>query len=1027
MVGEVHHCRSIGNGIEIKSELIVIAPGVACGGCEITGIVLVAIGAVESKHHGVTIHLCTPYLVLETFGTAMQGVGAIVDGKLIGFAIYNKVTFGYTVGISSGHFAGTRTIGYVIGRVSISYNHVGKRSIGLGKLHAHYSCAERRQGDLGTIGIGNGEQTYFALGRRRCSFSNFHGVEFLYGKTTKNNLNHTLKNFNIAYICIMLYAEILLPLPLAGTFSYSVPVEMTKSIAVGYRVVVPFGARKFYTGIVTSLGPTAPGNFEVKPIAQLLDSAPIIKRPQLQLWEWIADYYLCSTGEVFKAAMPAGLKVESETFIERAEDYEEDPGNRLTEREVMVLAVLQHASKRMSIGEIQKTTGITNVGAIASKLLEKGAVIISEKLVERYRSQKMRYVRLTIDRGNSRELERAFGAVKSARKQEKALMALMELSGFTRQGSPLREVTREELIERAMVAPAIIKALAEKGVLEEYTREVNRFKYNGLPSGKMPELSQPQGSALDQIHRSWMKHDVTLLHGVTSSGKTEIYCHLIDYVLRQGRQVLYLVPEIALTTQLTDRLQKVFGEKVVVYHSKFSDNERVDIWKRLLESDEPCVVIGARSSLFLPFSALGLVIVDEEHEASYKQTDPAPRYNGRDAAMVLARMHGAKTLLGSATPAIDTYYKALSGRYGLVELIERFGNAQLPDITIVDSTRARRRGDMHGIFSSELAEKVRGVTADGKGQAILFLNRRGFAPRAVCKMCGWTPKCECCDVALTYHRKIDKLVCHYCGNIYPLPTVCPACKEPGIEVIGYGTERVEDEVESTFPGTPILRMDLDTTRNKDGYSSIIQNFSEGKARILVGTQMVSKGLDFGNVKVVGIVDADTMLNMPDFRASERAFNMMEQLAGRAGRREGKGEVIIQTRQPLHPVLQHVAAHDYKGFYSEEIMERERYLYPPFTRLICIYIKHRDPREADSLGVAYGKRLRELFGNRVLGPEEPHVGRVQSFFIRKIMLKVELNASMKKVKEILRNTLIEMHEARNSAIRSAVVYYDVDPY
>lgn len=825
----------------------------------------------------------------------------------------------------------------------------------------------------------------------------------------------------------MLYAEILLPLPLAGTFSYSVPPEMAKTISPGHRVVVPFGAKKFYTGIVTALGHSAPGNFEVKPIAQLLDRYPIIKRPQLQLWEWIADYYLCSTGEVFKAAMPAGLKVESETFIERAEDFEENSADRLSEREVMVLAVLQHEGKSMSVGEIQKVTGISNVGAIASRLLEKGAVVISEKLVERYRSQKVRYVKLAIERGDNQGLEEAFSAVKGARKQEKAFMAMLELTGFTRQGTPLREVTREDLAERAMVTPAIIKALAEKKIVEEYIREVNRFKYNGLPSGKMPELSNPQSVALDQIHRSWMEHDVTLLHGVTSSGKTEIYCHLIDYVLRQGRQVLYLVPEIALTTQLTDRLQKVFGEKVVVYHSKFSDNERVDIWKRLLESGEACVVIGARSSLFLPFSSLGLVIVDEEHESSYKQTDPAPRYNGRDVAMVLARMHGAKTLLGSATPAIDTYYKATSGRYGLVELTERFGNAELPDIKIVDSTRARRRGEMQGIFSRELAQKVMNVTSTGKGQAILFLNRRGFAPRAVCKMCGWTPKCECCDVALTYHRRIDKLVCHYCGNIYPLPTVCPACKEPGIEVVGYGTERVEDEVESAFPDTPILRMDLDTTRNKDGYASIIRNFSEGKARILVGTQMVSKGLDFGNVKVVGIVDADGMLNMPDFRASERAFNMMEQLAGRAGRREGKGEVIIQTRQPMHPVLEHVAAHDYKGFYSEEITERQRYLYPPFTRLICIYIKHRDPREADSLGVAYGKRLRELFGNRVLGPEEPHVGRVQSFFIRKIMLKVELNASMKKVKEILRNTLIEMHEARNSAIRTAVVYYDVDPY
>lgn len=824
----------------------------------------------------------------------------------------------------------------------------------------------------------------------------------------------------------MLYADILLPLPLAGTFSYCVPEPMCGSIAVGHRVVVPFGTKKFYTGIVCGLSHTPPMGFEVKPVAQLLDANPIIKRPQLQLWEWIADYYLCSVGEVFKAAMPAGLKVESETFVERAPDYEESPDNRLSEREVMILAVLSHADKRMSVGDIQKSTGISNVGGIVAKLLDKGAVMVSEKLVERYRSQKVRYVKLAIEKGDSAAIEHAFAKVKRARKQEKTLLALMELSGFTRKDAPLREVTRDELTERAMVTPSIVKALADNGLVEEYVREVNRFRYNGLANGTLPALSAPQAEALDKIHRSWMDHDVTLLHGVTSSGKTEIYCHLIDYVLRQGRQVLYLVPEIALTTQLTMRLQKVFGQKVVVYHSKFSDNERVDIWKRLLDSAEPCVVIGARSSLFLPYSNLGLVIVDEEHETSYKQADPAPRYNGRDVAMVLARMHGAKTLLGSATPAIDTYYKALNGRYGLVELTVRYGNATLPDIEIVDSLRARKRGEMNGIFTRSLASQVNEAVSDGKGQAILFLNRRGFAPRAVCKMCGWTPKCDCCDVALTYHRRIDKLVCHYCGNIYPLPTVCPACKEPGIEVVGYGTERVEDELQSAFPSLPVLRMDLDTTRNKDGYSDIIRDFSAGKARILVGTQMVSKGLDFGNVRVVGIVDADMMLNMPDFRASERAFNMMEQLAGRAGRRDAHGRMIVQTRQPDHPVLGHLAAHDYRGFYSEEIMERERFLYPPFTRLICIYIKHRDAREVDALAVAYGRRLRELFGNRVLGPEEPNVARVQSFFIRKLMLKVEINASMKKVKEILRNTLIEMHQARNSTIRSAVVYYDVDP-
>ncbi len=801
---------------------------------------------------------------------------------------------------------------------------------------------------------------------------------------------------------------------------------MAKTIAIGHRVVVSFGPKKFYTGIVTGFTDKAPGDFDIKSITHLLDSKPIVKRPQMQLWQWIADYYLCSQGDVFKAALPAGLKVESETFIELAPDFEESSQNRLTEREVMIKAILDHNGKSMSVADVQKATGFTNVGTTVSQMLEKGVVTVAEKSLERYTSKKIKYVRIQFDRDDMDARQAAFKKISAAKKQQQALLALMELSGFTRKDTPLKEVTREELTERASVSNSIIKALADHGIVEEYTKEINRFKYNGLATHSIPQLSPSQSRALDLIHRSWIEHDVTLLHGVTSSGKTEVYMHLIDYVLNKRQQVLYLVPEIALTTQLTTRLQRVFGEKVVVYHSKFSDSERVEIWKRLLNNSSPCMVVGARSAVFLPYQNLGLVIVDEEHETSYKQVDPAPRYNGRDVSMVLARMHGAKTLLGSATPSVETYYKATTGRYGLVSLTERYGNATLPDIRIIDSTKARRRGEMKGIFSTELYNHIQNATVNGN-QAILFLNRRGFAPRAICKMCGWTPKCECCDVALTYHKRIDKLVCHYCGNQYPLPTVCPACKEPSVDVVGYGTERIETEVEDVFPERKILRMDHDTTRNKDGYETIISNFSAGKADILIGTQMVSKGLDFGRVKAVGIVDADAMLNRPDFRASERAFNMIEQLSGRAGRREGAGEVVIQTRQPDHPILEYVKGHNYQGFYDMEIEERKNYLYPPFTRLIYIYIKHRDPRDLDDLAIAYGRRLRQLFGNRVFGPEEPAIGRIQSLYIRKLMLKIELNASMKKVKDILRDTLIEMHQNINQAMRSAIVYYDVDPY
>lgn len=823
------------------------------------------------------------------------------------------------------------------------------------------------------------------------------------------------------------YAEVLVPLPIAGAFTYEIPDEMSSMVRPGHRVIVPFGAKKLYTGIVVSLSGERPeGNYELKSIVSALDDTPILRRPQLQLWQWVAEYYLCTPGDVYKAALPAGLKVESETFIEIDSDFEEDENSRLSERETIIYQTLDHAAKRMSIGEIEKLTGFQNVSHTATRMLEKGAVRISEKLVERYTSHKIACVRIAIERNDSDSLHRAFDRIHRFPKQEQTLVAMLELSGFMRQGEPLKEVSREELMERAGVPATTIKQMADKGIFEIYKKEVNRFALNGLATGELPVLSEAQARALGEIHRSWLDKDVTLLHGVTSSGKTELYIHLIDYVLRHKRQVLYLVPEIALTTQLTHRLQRVFGDKVVIYHSKFSDNERVDIYRKILSSKEPMVVIGARSALFLPMHDLGLVIVDEEHETSYKQQDPAPRYNGRDTAMVLARMHGAKTLLGSATPAIDTYYKALDGRYGLVTLSERYSGVQLPDVELVDTTKARRQGLMNGALAGRTVSLINNAVAAGQ-QAILFLNRRGYAPVAVCKMCAYTPKCEHCDVSLTYHKGIDRLVCHYCGAVYPLPTVCPACREPGIEVHGYGTERMEDEIENSFGDAGILRMDLDTTRNKDGYEKIINEFSNGKAQILVGTQMVTKGLDFDRVKTVAIVNADALVNQPDFRANERAFNMMSQVAGRAGRRDERGLVAIQTRKPSLPIFAYVKAHDYIGFYNEEIEERRRYLYPPFTRLIYIYIKHRDRRAVDELAVAYGRRLRELFGNRVYGPEEPQVSRIQTLFIRKLMLKIETSASMKKVKDIMRQTLEEMHASRMQAVKSAIVYYDVDPY
>lgn len=821
----------------------------------------------------------------------------------------------------------------------------------------------------------------------------------------------------------MTYAEVLLPLPLTGFFTYKVPDMMAEAIRPGCRVVVPFGRTKFYTGIVAGLTPRRPEGFETKEISQLLDSEPIVRHPQMKFWEWIADYYLCSAGEVFRAAVPAGLKLESETVVEVNPDFEEDPGDRLSERDLLVMNAVRRVPKKATLAAVAKETGFRNTSAIVARLVERDALMVSENLVERYKTRKIEMVEMAIERGDSAALHAAFDSVKGAPKQEKALLTLIELSGFMRQGSDLCEVTRADLLDRSGVTSPIIIALENKGIVRRRKKEVSRFAQVSKATMPMPELTDAQREARDAIIKSWGEKDITLLHGVTSSGKTEVYIALIDRMLRSGRQVLYLVPEIALTTQLTTRLQRVFGPKVIIYHSRFSDSERVELWRRLLTTHEPLVVLGARSALFMPFASLGLIIVDEEHESSFKQQDPAPRYNARDAAMVLAGMHGAKTLLGSATPAVDTYYKALTGRFGLVSLTERYGGSELPRVEIVDMAKARKKREVSGAFSLQLRRLINDA-ASADRQTILFLNRRGFAPMARCKMCGYVPKCENCDVSLTYHHGIDRLVCHYCGTPYDLPRVCPACREPGLEIIGYGTERIEEEIAASFPDIPVARLDRDTTRNKDDYERIIDEFSAGKDKMLVGTQMVTKGLDFGRVSVVGVINADATINQPDFRSAERAFNMLEQVAGRAGRRGDDGVVAIQTYTPSHPLFGFLVRHDYVGFYNHEIEERRLYNYPPFTRIINIYLKHREQGRLHVLAGAYGRRLRELFGNRVFGPEEPHVARIKQMHIMRIMIKIETEASMKKVKHILRETYLEMDAAR--ALNGAQVYYDVDP-
>ncbi|MDE7160789.1 MAG: primosomal protein N' [Muribaculaceae bacterium] len=827
-----------------------------------------------------------------------------------------------------------------------------------------------------------------------------------------------------------MFAELILPLPLYSTYTYSVPPEMERNLQVGSRVLVQFGRRKYYTAVVASLSDSFSGEYEVKPVMALLDAAPILRYPQLKLWQWVADYYLCSPGEVFRAAVPTGLKPESETTVSLSPDYDPDvtdsgeaAPSSLSERQAMVVMLLSE-KKKLRVSEIEQTLHLSGAAAVVNSLLEKGVVEISENVVERYRPKKETFVRLRIPRHDNEALHKLFEAVTRSRRQEKALVAYLDLSRWMTPTAEVRDVTREALLKHSGATPGILKAMADKGIFDIYRKSVNRFKTSSnTDAHPMPQLSDVQKRALQEIHGAFREKEVVLLHGVTGSGKTEIYSHLIKEVLDRGDQVLYLVPEISLTTQLTDRLRRVFGDRLLVYHSKFSDNERVDIWRRMLESSEPLVILGARSAVFLPFARLGLVVVDEEHEASYKQYDPAPRYNARDVATVLARMHGARTLFGSATPSVETYWKASNGRYGLVTLSERFEGAGLPDVGIVDMRDQRKRKLAQGSLSMPLRLLTREALEGGR-QAIMFQNRRGFAPVVVCRTCGWTPKCVNCDVSLVYHKNTAMLRCHYCGFSRPLPSLCPACGENSIEVYGYGTERIAEEMHRAFEGYRVARMDLDTTRNKDSYQELIEEFARHETDILVGTQMVSKGLDFEKVALVGVINADTLLNFPDFRSNERAFNMLEQVAGRAGRRKEKGTVIIQTTRPDDAVLQRVKAHDYLGFYHEELSQREQYSYPPFTRIINIYLRSKDAPVVDRAAVTFALALRNIFGNRVLGPEKPFVSRVASWYLQSIMLKVETTASMVKVKALLRELYAGL--ASNPDIRASQISYDVDP-
>lgn len=813
---------------------------------------------------------------------------------------------------------------------------------------------------------------------------------------------------------------------------------MEQEVQAGSRVLVQFGRKKYYTGIVEAIHTQQPSGYDVKPISAVLDPEPVLRYPQLNFWKWLSDYYLCSPGEVYKAALPTGLKPESETRITLNSDYEADPANpvRFTDHQALVLMVMQE-HKHMTLDELQGATGIKNVAKVIMPMLDVGILEIDERIAERYRPKKVTMVSLAFSPEDETALHDAFDKVKRSPQQEKTLLTYLDLARESSRASNLQNsvgagcslapipVNRQLLLDTAGVSPAVLKGLADKGIIQIEKRVINRFDAdpNSEKDISLPTLSEAQKEALDKIDNGFKDKPIQLLHGVTGSGKTEIYTHLMAKALEAGNQVLFLVPEISLTTQLSDRLRKVFGNRLLVYHSKFSDSERVDIWRRLLNSHEPMVVLGARSSIFLPFSRLGLVVVDEEHESSFKQYDPAPRYNARDAALMLAKMHGAKSLLGSATPAIETYFKAKEGKYGLVELSKRYEGSVLPDVEILDMKDLRKKKEVKGILSSPLRQRIMNAMQE-KRQVILFQNRRGFAPVVVCEQCGWTPKCANCDVSMVFHKNLAMLRCHYCGYSTLLPQLCPACGLNGLKVFGYGTERIAEEIKEAFPDRNVSRMDLDTTRNKDAYQNIIEDFSRHDTDILVGTQMVSKGLDFGDVSTVGVLNADTLLNFPDFRSNERAFNMLEQVAGRAGRRKEKGKVMIQTVNPAHEVLTHVKNHDYISYYKNEIEERRKYAYPPFTKIINIFIRNKNPEMCDKAAVDFTLALRKVFGDRVLGPEKPYISRIASYYIQSIMLKMEVGVSMKKVKDLLREIYAGL--VNTPEMKTSVVHYDVDP-
>jgi len=822
-----------------------------------------------------------------------------------------------------------------------------------------------------------------------------------------------------------IFIDVILPLSLPNLFTYRLPEELNEDIQIGQRAVVPFGrGGKLYSALVKNIHHSPPTEYQAKYVESLLDDQPIVNEKQLKHWDWIADYYIANPGDVFNAALPGALKLASETKILINTEFDGDAVADLTDREYQIYEALEIRNV-LNLQEISEILNIKNVHKVVKALIEKKAIIVEEDLKRKYKVKLIPFVRLTEYADNEKNLEQIFNEITRSKKQLESLMSFIRLSN--RYGER-KEVKKLELQKSTGASSAIINELVKKNIFEIYEVAVDRIGgYNKKLIGNKT-LNEHQEKAFNEVKTHFKDKDVVLLHGVTSSGKTELYIKLIQEAIARGEQVLYLLPEIALTTQLIVRLQKVFGDVIGVYHSKFNENERVEVWNKVLEFEQTKsskfqIVMGARSSMFLPFSNLGLIIIDEEHENSFKQYNPAPRYNARDTSIVLANIHKAKVLMGSATPAVETYWNATQGKYGLVEMTKRHGGVQMPEVLCADIKEATRKKKMKSHFSPLLMELMEEAFKN-KEQVILFQNRRGYAPFLLCEECAHVPECKNCDVSLTYHKHNNQLKCHYCGTNKQMPSTCGKCGSPRVTLKGFGTEQIEEELALFFPKIKVARMDADTTRAKNAYHRLISDFEDGTVDVLVGTQMVTKGLDFDNVSVVGILNADNMLNFPDFRAFERSYQLMSQVSGRAGRKAKRGKVLIQTYEPYHPIIRQVIEHDYLGMYNDEIVQRKKFKYPPYQRLVHFTLKHRDSNVLNEGAREFVLALKEKFGDRVLGPDFPVISRIKNQYIKNAMLKVEREISVKKTRQLVME--VKNHFEAFSEYKGVRITIDVDP-